>query len=155
MPVFALRSPVPLRLTATDLPAVVDPFGLHFTMESRDGPVRCHVFREAVDELEESHARTGAEMLRRFTVHRRRLEPACTAPATRRRGSTSRICCSACRRTRGTMIEGMNLSTIRRSPECVADPLYDHVAAHGPIVEYIGVGYDGDAPNPGERGHAP
>ncbi len=63
-----------LRLTSTDLPAVIDPFGLHFTMESRDGPVRCHVFREAVDELEESHARNGAEMLRRFTVHRRRLE---------------------------------------------------------------------------------
>lgn len=67
-------SPAPLRLTATDLPAVIDPFGLHFTMESRQGPVRCHVFREAVDELEESHARNAAEMLRRFTVHRKRLE---------------------------------------------------------------------------------
>jgi hypothetical protein len=63
-----------LRLTSTDLPAVIDPFGLCFTMESREGPVRCHVFREAIDELEESHARTGAEMLRRFTVHRSRLE---------------------------------------------------------------------------------
>ena len=63
-----------MRLTSTDLPAVLDAFGLHFTMESRGGPVRCHVFAAAVDELEESHARNGAEMLRRFGVHRRRLE---------------------------------------------------------------------------------
>ena len=68
-----------MRLTSTDLPAVIDPFGLHFTMESREGPpgggrARAPVSRGAVDELEESHARTDAEMLRRFTVHRRRLE---------------------------------------------------------------------------------
>ena len=63
-----------MRLTRTDDPAVIDPFGLHFTMQGREGPVRCHVFSAAIDELEESHARTGAEMLRRFTVHRARLE---------------------------------------------------------------------------------
>lgn len=63
-----------LRLTRTDLPAVLDAFGLHFTMQGREGPVRCHVFRDAVDELEESHARNGAEMLRRFAAHRTRLE---------------------------------------------------------------------------------
>ena len=63
-----------LRLTSTDLPTVLDPFGLHFTMQGRDGAVRCHVFREAVDELEESHARSGTQMLRHCAVHRRRLE---------------------------------------------------------------------------------
>lgn len=63
-----------MRLTSTDLPAVLDPFGLHFTMEGREGPVRCHVFAAAIDELEESHARNSAEMLRRFAVHRYRLE---------------------------------------------------------------------------------
>ena len=63
-----------MRLTSTGQPAQIDPFGLVFTMESREGLVRCHVFREAVDELEESHARNGDEMLRRFTAHRRRLE---------------------------------------------------------------------------------
>ena len=63
-----------MRLTSTEQPALIDPFGLVFTMESPNGVVRCHVFRDAVDELEESHARNGAEMLRRFTMHRRRLE---------------------------------------------------------------------------------
>jgi len=63
-----------LRLTSTDQPAQIDPFGLVFTMNSRDGVVRCHVFREAIDELEESHARNPAEILRLFDVHRRRLE---------------------------------------------------------------------------------
>ena len=63
-----------MRLISTDQPAQIDPFGLVFTMANRDGVVRCHVFRDAVDELEESHARNDAEMLRRFSVHRRRLE---------------------------------------------------------------------------------
>ena len=63
-----------MRLTSTDLPAVVDPFGLHFTMQSRERLVRCHVFAAAVDELEESHSRNSAEMLRRFAAHRGRLE---------------------------------------------------------------------------------
>ena len=73
-PSASLGADAPLRLTSTEQPAAIDPFGLVFTMQSREGVVRCHVFREAVDELEESHARNGAEMLRRFDVHRRRLE---------------------------------------------------------------------------------
>ncbi len=61
-------------LTSTALPAEIDPFGLVFVMQGRDGPVRCHVFRAAVDELEESFTRTDAEALRRFDRHRGRLE---------------------------------------------------------------------------------
>ena len=63
-----------MRLTSTAIPPAVDPFGIVFVMEGRGGPVRCHVFQAAIDELEQSHARTGAEMLRRFERHRRRLE---------------------------------------------------------------------------------
>ncbi len=63
-----------MRLNSTNQPAQIDPFGLVFTMQGQDGIVRCHVFRGAVDELENSHARDDAEMLRRFTAHRRRLE---------------------------------------------------------------------------------
>ena len=62
------------RLTATDRPAAITPFGLVFVMENRDGQVPCHVFAAAIDELEESYTRNGGEMLRRFAVHRRRLE---------------------------------------------------------------------------------
>jgi len=63
-----------LRLASTSLPAVIDAFGLVFVMQGHEGPVRCHVFQAAIDELEESHTRDGAEVLRRFDRHRRRLE---------------------------------------------------------------------------------
>ena len=63
-----------MRLAPTDIPPAVDPFGIVFVMQGRGGPVRCHVFGAAIDELEQSHARTAAEMLRRFERHRARLE---------------------------------------------------------------------------------
>ena len=55
-------------------PATIDPFGLVFSMEGPAGVVRCHVFRAAIDELEESFTRTNEEALRRFDRNRRRLE---------------------------------------------------------------------------------
>ena len=63
-----------MRLTSTTLPAKIDPFGLVFTMLSPNGVVHCHVFRAAIDELEESFTRTDAEALRRFDRNRKRLE---------------------------------------------------------------------------------
>ena len=63
-----------MRLTSTTLPAAIDPFGLVFTMQGPSGVVRCHVFRAAIDELEESFTRTNEEALRRFDRNRKRLE---------------------------------------------------------------------------------
>ena len=63
-----------MPLTNTDAPAEVDAFGIRFLMQAPDGPVRCHIFRAAIDELEESHAPTSVEALRRFDKHRQRLE---------------------------------------------------------------------------------
>lgn len=63
-----------MPLTPTDLPAAIDAFGARFVMRGLDGPVTCHVFREAIDELEESYTRTDEEALRRVEHHRKRLE---------------------------------------------------------------------------------
>ena len=63
-----------MRLTSTTQPPVVDPFGVAFVMQGRNGLVRCHVFRAAIDELGESYARNDEEALRRFERHRTRLE---------------------------------------------------------------------------------
>ncbi len=63
-----------MRLASTNVPAVIDAFGLVFVMQGLEGQIRCHVFQAAIDELEESHTREGAEVLRRFDRHRRRLE---------------------------------------------------------------------------------
>ncbi len=64
------------RLTSNDLPAVLDPFGLHSTLEGRGGPVRCRVIAAAADEPEQSRACGGDGMLRRFTAHRKRPQRA-------------------------------------------------------------------------------
>ncbi len=63
-----------MSLTATDLPAEIDSFGIRFTMQDFRGPVRCHVFRSAIDHLEGSHARTDKEALARFEKNRKRFE---------------------------------------------------------------------------------
>ena len=63
-----------MPLTATDLPAEVDAFGVRFTMQDWTGTVRCHVFRAALDHLEERPARTPQETLDRFNKSRGRFE---------------------------------------------------------------------------------
>ena len=55
-----------MPLTALDEPGVVDPFGIRFSMEERGKVVRCHVFRAAVEFVDELPANTDAELLARF-----------------------------------------------------------------------------------------
>lgn len=62
-----------MPLTAVDKPGVVDAFGVHFDMEDRGSPVRCHVFRSAVASLEQRTLRDDA-LLSAFQRSRGMLE---------------------------------------------------------------------------------
>lgn len=55
-----------MPLTTLDEPGEVDAFGVRFMMEDRGKLVRCHVFRSAINHVEESTARTDADLLARF-----------------------------------------------------------------------------------------
>ncbi len=55
-----------MPLTAIDDPGEVDAFGVRFTMEERGKRVRCHVFRSALDRIEDHATRTDDELLSRF-----------------------------------------------------------------------------------------
>ncbi len=59
-----------MPLTALNRPAEIDAFGVRFTMEDRGKLVRCHVFRAAIDFIEERAARTDDELMARFQGNR-------------------------------------------------------------------------------------
>jgi hypothetical protein len=63
-----------MPLTATEQPGEVDAFGVRFTMEERGRPVRCHIFRAAIDHLEDRPAASNAELLARFQRSRAMFE---------------------------------------------------------------------------------
>ena len=63
-----------MPLTSMDEPAVVDAFGVRFTMEERGRPVRCHIFRSAINDLDEHPAGSEAEQLARFKANRGAFE---------------------------------------------------------------------------------
>lgn len=63
-----------MPLTATDSPGEVDAFGVRFTMQERGRPVRCHVFRAAIDYLDDRAAGSDAELLARFQRNRALFE---------------------------------------------------------------------------------
>ena len=59
-----------MPLTPVKEPGEVDAFGVRFTMEDRGTKVRCHVFRAAIDHIEERAAGSPAETLARFEKSR-------------------------------------------------------------------------------------
>ncbi len=63
-----------MPLTARNEPGEVDAFGVRFTMEERGRPVRCHVFRSALDLIEEHAAGSDDELLARFQRSRALFE---------------------------------------------------------------------------------
>jgi hypothetical protein len=63
-----------MPLTAIDEPGQVDAFGVRFTMEERGKRVRCHVFRSAINHVEDHAAADDAELLARFQKSRTMFE---------------------------------------------------------------------------------
>lgn len=59
-----------MPLTAVKEPGEVDAFGVRFMMEEREKRVRCHVFRAAIDHLEERSAGNDEDTLARFERNR-------------------------------------------------------------------------------------
>jgi hypothetical protein len=55
-----------MPLTTVDDPGEIDPFGVRFTMEDGGTFVRCHIFRAAMDHMEDRAIRTDDERLARF-----------------------------------------------------------------------------------------
>ena len=63
-----------MPLTAIDAPGEVDAFGVRFTMDERGKPVRCHVFRNAINHMEDHPAGSDDELLARFQRSRTLFE---------------------------------------------------------------------------------
>jgi hypothetical protein len=63
-----------MPLTPLNEPGEIDAFGVRFSMEDRGKLVRCHVFRAAVEFIEERPARTNDELIARFQANRRVFE---------------------------------------------------------------------------------
>ncbi len=63
-----------MPLTAVDKPGEVDAFGVRFTMEERGKMVRCHVFRSAINQIEDHAACNDEELLQRFAKSRGMFE---------------------------------------------------------------------------------
>ncbi len=59
-----------MPLTALKEPGEIDAFGVRFTMMDRDKVVRCHVFRAAIDHIEERPAGNDEDALARFEKSR-------------------------------------------------------------------------------------
>ena len=63
-----------MPLTSTNEPGEVDAFGVRFTMEQRGERVRCHIFRAALDYLDDDVASSNGELLSRFEKSRGMFE---------------------------------------------------------------------------------
>ena len=63
-----------MPLTSTNEPAEVDAFGVRFTMEERGTRVRCHIFRSAINDLDDFPANTADEQLALFKANRGTFE---------------------------------------------------------------------------------
>ena len=63
-----------MPLSHIEEPGEVDAFGVRFTMEERGRLVRCHVFRAAIDKLQERQAPNDDELLARFQSYRAMFE---------------------------------------------------------------------------------
>lgn len=63
-----------MPLTTLDEPAAVDPFGVRFVMAERDKRVPCHVFRSAINHLEDRAAGSDEDLLARFQRSRALFE---------------------------------------------------------------------------------
>jgi len=55
-------------------PGEVDAFGILFNMEDRGKLVRCHVFRAAMDRVEDHASQDSDELIARFQKSRRMFE---------------------------------------------------------------------------------
>lgn len=59
-----------MPLTSIDEPGVVDAFGVCFAMEEHGRLVRCHVFRNALNQVEGQAAMNDGELLVSYQKHR-------------------------------------------------------------------------------------